>query len=80
MQPNLTLKNGQTIPLMDDTYDVILRIISNNVSDIQPATSIEELETEFANLFSSVDLTVDDLIKERAEESEREKRKMRMFD
>ncbi|CAN5627892.1 MAG: hypothetical protein ACR2M8_12800 [Pyrinomonadaceae bacterium] len=80
MQPNLTLKNGQTIPLMDETYEAILKIVRNGDSNIKPARSIEELEAEFSDLFSSTAITTDDLLQEHGEESERERRKLRIFD
>lgn len=65
---------------MDETYEAILKIVQNGGSDIKPAGSIEELENEFTALFSSTDVTIEDLIEDRAMESERERRKLRMFD
>lgn len=80
MQPNLTLKNGQTIPLTDEVYEAILQIVEKGNLSASPADSIEELETEFAELFASTEVTTDDLLEEHAQEIERERRKLEMFD
>jgi len=79
MQPNLTLKNGQTIPLTDEIYEAVLRIIEKKDETITPADSIEELEDEFTELFASTESTTSDLLEEHKQELEREKRKLEMF-
>ncbi len=77
MQPNLTLKNGQTIPLNKEVYEAVLEIVEKEM--ILPADSIEDLEAEFAELFVSSEATTEDLLIEHAEELEREKRKLNIF-
>lgn len=79
MQPNLTLKNGQTIQLTDEIYEAVLQIIEKKDETIAPADSIEELENEFAELFASTESTTNDLLEEHKQELEREKRKLEMF-
>jgi hypothetical protein len=79
MQSNLTLKNGQIIPLTNEVYEAVLQIIEKNGETIAPADSIEELEMEFAELFGSTETATEDLLKEHAEELKREKQKLDMF-
>ena len=79
MQPNLTLKNGQTIPLTNEVYDAVLQIVEKEGEKILPADSIEELEAEFADLFSSTEVTTEELLQERKEELKREKKKLDVF-
>jgi hypothetical protein len=79
MQPNLILKNGQTIPLTDEIYEAILKIVEKEGGKIVPADSIEELETEFAELFASTEATTEDLLREHREESKKEDKKMDFF-
>lgn len=80
MQPNLTLKNGQTIPLTNEVYDAVLQIVEKEGEKVLPADSIEELEAEFADLFSSTEVTTEELLQERKEELKREKKKLDVFD
>ena len=79
MQPNLTLRNGQTIPLTNEVYETVLQIVEKNVEKVAPADSIEELEIEFAELFASTGATTEDLLQEHRKELEREKRKSDLF-
>ncbi|MGI9034888.1 MAG: hypothetical protein ACR2GD_02500 [Pyrinomonadaceae bacterium] len=79
MQANLTLKNGKVIPLTDEIYETILQIVDKNNETVAPADSIEELEAEFAELFTAAAATTKDLLRERAEELKREKRKLELF-
>ncbi len=79
MQPNLTLKNGQTIPLPNEVYEAILQIVERNKESIVPADSIEELEAEFSELFVSTEATTDDLLAEYIQELKRERKKSDMF-
>jgi predicted CopG family antitoxin len=79
MQPNLTLKNGQTIPLTDEVYEVILRILKTKDETVSPADSIEELEEEFAELFAPNGASASDVVAEHEQELERENRKMELF-
>lgn len=79
MQPNLTLRNGQTIPLTNEIYEAILQIVEKNREVIAPADSIEELESEFAGLFASTEATTADLLEEHRKELKREERKLDLF-
>lgn len=79
MQPNLTLKTGQTIPLTNEIYEAILQIVEEKGEKVMPAGSIEELEAEFAELFASTETTTEDLLREHSEELEREKQKLDKF-
>jgi len=79
MQASLTLKNGKVIPLTDEICETVLQIIEKNGEAIKPADSIEELEAEFSELFTTTGATTEDLLEERAKELKREKRKSEMF-
>lgn len=79
MQPNLTLKTGQTIPLANEIYEAVLQIVEEKGKKVVPADSIEELEAEFAELFASTATTTKDLLEEHSEELKREKKKLDIF-
>ncbi|GEM_PF-2739307 len=78
MQPQLTLKDGSIIPLSDDIYELVLGIVKAQEEAVEPASSIDELETEFAHLFGSGSST-EDLLEEHRRELEREERKLQRF-
>jgi hypothetical protein len=80
MQPNLTLKNGQTILLTNEVYEAVLQMLEKNGETISRADSVEDLEVEFADLFDSTGVTTQDLLEERTKEREREKQKLDLFD
>lgn len=77
MQPQLTTREGEIILLQDDIYEAILRLIKKN--SVEPVASIEELEAEFADLFTTGSATLDDLLAEHAQEFESEERKLEHF-
>lgn len=82
MQPNLTLRNGEVIPLTDEIYEAVLRVVENEKAKTAPAGSIEELEEEFAELFAAAAKngpTLRDLTDEHRQEIERERRKSENF-
>ncbi len=79
MQPNLTLKTGQRIPLTNEIYEAILQIVEEKDKKVVPADSIEQLEAEFTELFASTETTTGDLLQEHTEELEREKKKLDIF-
>lgn len=77
MQPQLTLKTGEVIPLPDDVYELVLSIIRAREDGVEPASSIEEIEAEFADLFAQSAPTTTDLLEEHRQEMEREEGKLR---
>ncbi len=76
MQPQLTLKNGKVISLPDEVYELVLSIVQAHEEAIEPASSIEEVEAEFADLFAQGRPTTADLLEEHRQETEREERKL----
>jgi hypothetical protein len=80
MQPQVTLKNGNIVLLSDETYEAVLQLLEKPSVQIEPSNSIDELEEEFAELFSADGASVDDLLEEHSLEIEREKRKLELFD
>jgi hypothetical protein len=78
MQPQLTLKDGSIIPLSDEIYELILGIVKAQDETIEPSSSIDELESEFAHLFDSGPST-EDLLEEHRRELEREEQKLERF-
>lgn len=79
MQPQLTTKDGNTIPLTDEVYEAIVLLVKDQAEWVEPAASIDELEAEFSDLFADAAST-DDLLAERADELVRENRKLEQFD
>lgn len=79
MQPQLTTKDGNVIPLTDEVYETILKMVKNPSDFIEPATSIEELESEFSELFAD-SATTGELLAEHDRELDREVRKLERFD
>lgn len=80
MQPHLMTKEGDAVALPDEVYEAILQLIEkHSASTAKPAASIEELETEFAELFVTDGLTLEDLQAEHAQELQREARKLERF-
>lgn len=79
MQPQITLKNGEVIPLSNEVYELVLSIIQAHGEAVEPASSIEEVEAEFADLFAQGGPTTADLLEEHRQELEREERKLREF-
>lgn len=78
-QPHPTTKDGNTIPLTDEVYEAIVLLVKDQPEWVEPATSIDELEAEFSDLFTAGPSS-DDLLAERAEELARENRKLEQFD
>ncbi len=79
MQPQLTTKEGAVISLTDEIYEAILQLIEKQNNEVKPVASIEELETEFADLFAADGATLEDLCAEHRQELEREERKLERF-
>ncbi|MGD9563018.1 MAG: hypothetical protein AB7F88_12535 [Pyrinomonadaceae bacterium] len=79
MQPQLTTKDGTTIPLTDEVYEAIVLLVKDQPEWVEPATSIDDLEAEFSDLFTGGP-SIDDLLTERAEDLARENRKLEQFD
>ena len=77
MQPHLTLKDGKVIPLSDEVYEIVLDIIQTQEEPTNNATSLEALETEFAELFAGDGPSTDDILEEHRRELEREENKLR---
>ncbi len=75
MQPQLTTRDGNTIPLTDDIYEQIVQLVKKQSDFFEPAPSIEELESEFVELFAD-SATTDELLAEHALELAREKQKL----
>jgi hypothetical protein len=75
MQPQLTLKDGQVIPLSDEVYELVLSIVRAHEAPAGAASSIEALEAEFADLFIGDAPSTADLLEEHRQELEREERK-----
>lgn len=73
MQPQLTTRNGNIIPLTDEIYETILQVVKNRSDFVERANSIEELEGEFSELFAEAS-TPDELLAEHAHELARETR------
>ena len=78
MQPQLTTRDGNTIPLTDDIYEQIVQLVKKQSDFLEPAPSIEELESEFVELFAD-SATTDELLAEHALELAREKQKLERF-
>lgn len=79
MQPQLTTRNGNIIPLTDEVYETILQMVKNRSDFIEPATSMDELEGEFQALFAE-SATTDQLLAEHAQELRSEQQKLELFD
>ena len=79
MQPQLTTRNGNIIPLTDEIYETILQVVKNRSDFVERASSIEELEGEFSELFAE-SATTDELLAEHAHELAGEKKKLERFD
>ncbi len=75
MQPQIILKDGSVIPLSEEVYELVLGIVKAREKTIEPASSIEEVEAEFADLFGSGPST-EDLLEEHRQEREREEYKL----
>lgn len=76
MQPQLTLKNGTVVPLSDEVYELVLGIVQAYEQTIEPAPSLEALESEFSDLFTGSAPSTDDLLEEHRQERAREERKL----
>lgn len=76
MQPQLTLKNGEVIPLSDEVYEIVVSIVQAHASMTGPAASLEMLEAEFADLFVGAGASTDDLLEEHRQELAREERRL----
>lgn len=79
MQPRLTTKEGNVIPLTDEAYEAILKLMGHLPSAIEPAESVDQLEEEFAELFAD-SASTDELLGEHRTEAEREDRKLGRFE
>lgn len=79
MQPQLTTRDGNVIPLTDEIYETILLLVRNRSDIIDPAESIDELEDEFSALFVD-SASTSELLAEHAHELTRENRKLERFD
>jgi hypothetical protein len=75
MQPHLTTKEGNVIPLTEEVYESILKIVRDRFEQIAPADSVEALESEFADLLTD-SVSTDELLTEHRQEAEREMRKL----
>ncbi len=78
MQPQLTTKDGNVIPLTDDIYESILRLMGSSSEPVEPAGNIEELEEEFAELFAD-SASTNELLAEHVSEKTREEQKLERF-
>jgi hypothetical protein len=78
MQPQLTTREGNTIPLTDEVYEAIVQFLKDKPEGVEPAASVDELEAEFPDLFADPPFTAD-LLAEHAEELARENGKLEQF-
>ena len=78
MQPQLTTREGNSIPLTDEIYEAIVQLVKNQPDSVEPAASVEDLEIEFSELFAD-SATTNELLAEHARELAREKRKLERF-
>lgn len=78
MQPQLTTREGNTIPLTDEIYEAIVQLVKKQPDFFEPATTIDELEDEFRELFAD-SATTADLVAEHAQELARENQKLERF-
>lgn len=76
MEPQLTLKDGRVLPLSDEVYNLVLTIVEGKQESIEPALSIDDLEVEFAALFTGDGASTRDLMAEHENEREREERRL----
>lgn len=79
MQPHLTTRDGNIIPLTDEIYESILQLVEGRTNSVEYVNSIEELEDEFAELFTD-SASTNDLLAEHKFELAREKKKLERFD
>lgn len=75
MQPQLTIRDGNIIPLTDEIYETVLKIVKNRSESTNPALSIEKLEDEFSDLFTD-SVSTEELLAEHAHELLRENQKL----
>lgn len=76
MQPQLTLKDGTVISLSDETYELVLSLVQAYQSVREPASTLADLEIEFADLFVGDAPSINDLREEHQQELAREERNL----